>query len=579
MPADRAMSPDTGGTAASEPPRWRRGAAGLLALLFLNGMLSFSTWWPTPGIIPEARLAPEFVWLWLALLAVVAWAKRLSRLLLALFTVAYLLLVLGRYLDVTVPSLFGREINLYWDGAQIPRFLWVSAQDLPWWQSGAVMAAVALFFGLVYWLLRLAIRVAASDAVPLALRTPWAWAATAAATALAVANLAGVRATWPVVSKPVIPTYWRQATLLATALSPSRLAAVLPASSAVDEALAAPAGTVLAGLRGADVYLFMLESYGAVVFDNPRAFKALRPSREQFAQAIASSGRHVVSAFVRAPTFGGGSDLSHMGLLSGIDLSDPNRHDLLLTTERPTLISLFRKQGYQTFGLYPAVRWEWPERAFYGFDHYLESRDLGYRGPPLGYWSLPDQFSMARFEELFPRLPDSPRRFLFFPTITTHLPFSPVPPYQSDWSRITSAQPFDAAETARALAQTVNWLDMSGAYVNMVDYNYRWLAGLMQQPEARSTVFVMVGDHQPAANVTGEGASWDVPVHIIARDPELLARFVALGFSAGLQAPRTSIGSMHELTGLMLRAFAGSDGSVADGHTPLAHAAVATRER
>jgi hypothetical protein len=116
----------------------------MLALLFLNSMLSFSTWWPTPGIVPEARLAPEFVWLWLALLAVVAWAKRLSRLLLALFTVAYLLLVLGRYLDVTVPSLFGREINLYWDGAQIPRFLWVSAQDLPWWQSGAVMAAVAL---------------------------------------------------------------------------------------------------------------------------------------------------------------------------------------------------------------------------------------------------------------------------------------------------------------------------------------------------------------------------------------------------------------------------------------------------
>ena len=574
------MSTDSGfATASASPSGWRRGAAVVLALLFLNGMLSFSTWWPTPGIVPEARLAPEFVWLWLALLAVVAWAGRLSRPLLALFTVAYLLLVLGRYLDVTVPSLFGREINLYWDGAQIPRFLWVSAQDLPWWQSSAVMAAVALFFGLVYWLLRLAIRVAASDAVPLALRSPWAWAATAAATALAVANLAGVRATWPVVSKPVIPTYWRQAALLATALSPSRLAVVLPASSAVNEALAAPAGNVFAGLRGADVYLFMLESYGAVVFDNPRAFSALSPSREQFAQAIASSGRQVVSAFVRAPTFGGASDLSHLGLLSGIDLSDPNRHDLLLTTERPTLISLFRKQGYQTFGLYPAVRWEWPERAFYGFDQYLESRDLGYRGPSLGYWSLPDQFSIARFEEMFPRLPDSPRRFLFFPTITTHLPFSPVPPYQSDWSRITSAQPFDAAETASALAQTVNWLDMFGDYVSMIDYNYRWLAGLMQQPEARSTVFVMIGDHQPAANVTGEGASWDVPVHIIARDPQLLARFVELGFSAGLQAPRASIGSMHELTGLMLRAFAGADGRMAEGPTPLAHTAVATPER
>lgn len=113
----------------------------------------------------------------------------------------------------------------------------------------------------------------------------------------------------------------------------------------------------------------------------------------------------------------------------------------------------------------------------------------------------------------------------------------------------------------------------------MIDYNYRWLAGLMQQPEARPTVFVMIGDHQPAANVTGEGASWDVPVHIIARDPQLLARFVELGFSAGLQAPRASIGSTHELTGLMLRAFAGADGRVVDGSKPLAHTAVATPER
>ena len=41
-----------------------------------------------------------------------------------------------------------------------------------------------------------------------------------------------------------------------------------------------------------------------------------------------------------------------------------------------------------------------PERAFYGYDHYLESRSLGYRGPQLGYWVIPDQFTVARFEQL-----------------------------------------------------------------------------------------------------------------------------------------------------------------------------------
>ena len=36
----------------------RRIGAALLALLFLNALLSFRNWWPTPGIIPDAKLAP-----------------------------------------------------------------------------------------------------------------------------------------------------------------------------------------------------------------------------------------------------------------------------------------------------------------------------------------------------------------------------------------------------------------------------------------------------------------------------------------------------------------------------------------
>ena len=543
--------------APSRPaPAARRIAAALLALLFLNGMLSFSTWWPTPGVVPDARLAPEFVWLWLALLAAVAWRGAPGRPLLALLATAYLALVVGRYADITVPSLFGRPINLYWDGAQLPRFLWVSAQDLAWWQSAASVALVALGVWAVYRALRMAIGVAAREAAPYALRTRWAWAATGAAVVLAAANLAGVRATWPVVSKPVIPTYWKQARLLATAFSPARLATALPAATAIDAALAAPPGSTLGALHGRDLYLMPLESYGAVAYDDARAARALGPARARLAEAIAASGRHVVSAFVRSPTFAGGSDLAQLGLLAGIDLTDPMRHDVLLTTQRPTLVSLFRAHGYETFGLYPAVHWEWPERAFYGYDHYLESRSLGYRGPQLGYWVIPDQYTVARFEQLHPRTAAAPPRFVFFPTITTHLPFSPPPPYQPDWQRVLTPQPFDAADAARALTEKPNWLDMTPDYVRMLDYQYRWLAGWFAEPEPREAVYVLVGDHQPAANITGEGASWDVPVHIVSRSPALLAKFTAQGFRDGLEPPRAPLGALHELTGMLLEAFA-----------------------
>jgi hypothetical protein len=92
--------------------------------------------------------------------------------------------------------------------------------------------------------------------------------------------------------------------------------------------------------------------------------------------------------------------------------------------------------------------------------------------------------------------------------------------------------------------------------VRMFDYTYRWLGGWLQRPEPRESVILLVGDHQPAASVSGEGASWEVPVHIVTRDPELLARFVALGFTPGLTPQRPALGGMHDLTGVLLRALA-----------------------
>ena len=479
----------------------------------------------------------------------------------------------GRYADVTIPGLFGREINLYWDGQQLPRFLWVSAREQPWWLTAGVFAAAVALLGALYVLLRWAVGTVARDAVPYALQERWTWVPTVAAAAAVVAHLAGVvpSVTWYLVANPITPSYWRQAELLATAFTPKRLAEVLPPSSALEAAMAEPPEVALAGLRGRDFKLLFLESYGAIVYDNGVVAQKLAPSREQLAAEIAASGRLVASAFVRSPTFAGGSDLAHMSLLSGIDLADPMRHHLLLTTDRPTLISLFRRAGYQSVGLYPALSWEWPERAFYGFDLFLEGRDLGYRGPQLGHWKIPDQFSLARFEQLYPLRPDSPPRFLFFPTITTHWPFGPVPPYQSDWERLLTPDPFGAEESLRLQNAHVDWLDKLPGYIDIFEYTYRWLGGYLQRPEARESVMLWVGDHQPASSVTGEGASWDVPVHLITRDPALLERFIALGFRPGLVPQRPSLGGLHELTALLLKAFDARPGMMqAEQGTPTA---------
>jgi hypothetical protein len=373
--------------------------------------------------------------------------------------------------------------------------------------------------------------------------------------ALAAANYAGVQATWPYVSKPVVPVAWRQAQVLWGAWSSARQAVILPPSSPVDEAMAAPAGSALAALGGADVMLMPLESLGAITYDDPDIRAALQGARERFEQDLRDGGYGVVSAFMKSPTFAGGSELAHLSLLSGIDLTDPLRHDVLLTTRRETLITLFRSQGYQTFGLYPGVFWPWPERAFYRFDQYVDGPALAYLGPPIGFWKIPDQFSAAQVERLYPRDARAKPRFTFFPTITTHLPFSPVPPFQPDAQRLLSAEPYDAQQVQRVLAQRPNWTQMRPDYVRMMEYGYRWLGAYLREGSGRESFYILVGDHQPAASVTGEGASWDVPVYLVSRQDRLLQRFVRLGYQPGVHPRRDVLGGLHDLTDHLLQAF------------------------
>ena len=163
------------------------------ALLLLNAALSFENWWPTPGIKPDHRLAPEFVALWVVLLVAVRVTGALPRRLLTGLAIAYTLLMIGRYVDVTAPALFGRPVNLYWDAPQVPRFLAVIGQQLAPWQMLLLGLAIALALWGLHRTLRGLIAVVARDAVPFALRSPASLAVTAVAVALVGANAAGVR--------------------------------------------------------------------------------------------------------------------------------------------------------------------------------------------------------------------------------------------------------------------------------------------------------------------------------------------------------------------------------------------------
>jgi len=533
---------------------WRasRAAAGL-SLLLLNASLTFENVWPTPTIRPGLSLSIELALAVLLLIVLRRWAGTLSR---RVLPAIWVVLVVGRYLAVTGPGLYGREFNLYWDSAHLGNVAAMLARAAPWWAVALAIVAAALLIGLIFVLSRAAFgRIAAA----IELRTPRLTIGVLAAGILLLFAVAPAREVNPHVgaelrigpaavafAHPVTPAYARQARFVLAAFGPRADVAALPASRLLDANLRA--------LDGADVLLVFLESYGASTYDAPDLAAGLAASRASLDAAVRDTGRRAVSAYVESPTFGASSWLAHLSLLTGVEVRDQYAYTSLIASDRQTILATFERRGYRTVGLMPGMRQAWPEGAFYGFDVIYGRDQLEYPGPEFGWWAVPDQWALARLDALErTRAPRAPV-LAVFPTSTTHAPFGPVAPYEADWKRLLTSVPYDPEAAARARAARPDLTNLRPSYTRAMAYDLETLAGYVRQQQD-DPLLIIVGDHQPPAAVSGATAPWDVPVHVIGRNSAVLDRLLAQGFRTGLTPARPSIGPMHALVPMFLDAF------------------------
>src|SRR5690606_33043518 len=450
-----------------------------------------------------------------------------------------------------------RPVNLYWDGQHVPKVIAMLAHAAP--PLVVAAGALALVGGLaaLFWALRASTaRVLASMRSPGPRRALGAGAAVLVGLyALGVAGVTTPTRYW--FSLPVAATYLQQARFVAHALIEERSGGTLPP---VEPAASRFENADLARLGGADVLVVFIESYGASVYDSPPTAPVARLGRDRLGTAVAAPGRQIVSAFYESPTFGGSSWLAHITLFSGVTIAEPGDYALMLTQSRPTLARRFKAEGYRAVALMPGLKSAWPEGAFYGFDRIYDERSLDYRGPEFGWWRVPDQYSLAKLHAL--EIAPEPRAplLLFFPTVNTHTPFAPTPPYQPDWSRLFDDEPFDADDVAAALRKGPEWTNLQPVYADSVAYTLTFLAGYLREHPGSDSVLVVLGDHQPQAAVAGQGARWDVPVHVITRNDAIVDTLLAAGFVAGVTPRDEALGPLEDLNGLLLRAFSSPPG-------------------
>jgi hypothetical protein len=512
-------------------------------LALLNASLTFRNVWPTPGIEWSGDLSIELAVFVLGLALASRRVGAPPRWLITWLAGAWLLLTIGRYADVTAPAMYGREINLYWDVRHMGAVVAMLAMAVSPWIVVAAAVAVLVISHVAHRFLRWALGCVAD-----AMNDPRERRALAAAAAAITLLFVGQHAikgapAVPQFATPVTESYVRQARLF-TSPAPET---VIPAARPLD--------SDLSGVAGADVFLVFVESYGAVSYDNAAFASSLAPRRAALVADIEATRRNVVSAFVGSPTFGGSSWLAHISFLTGVEVRNEDTNVRLMAQARDTLVTTFARQGYRTVAAMPGNSHPWPEGAFYRFDEIHDRAKLNYQGPKFGWWYVPDQFTLARLDAL--EIAPLVRKpvFVVLPTISTHAPFGPTAPYQQDWPRLLTNEPYATDETAAALAQEPDLLNMGPSYVKAISYLYASIGGYLRMRADRDFVMIVIGDHQPAAAVSGEGASWDVPVHVIASRPRFLERLGAHGFAPGMMPPRTSLGPMHELLPVFLDAF------------------------
>ena len=514
--------------------------AVFLSLVYLNFLFTFDNMVSTPFIQLSYQLSIELAGGVMVLALLRAFGFQFSGLPKGVLAILLLLGALLRYFDRTALGVIGREFNLYGDFAHLHRVAEMFVTSMSWLTVLGIFAA------------------------------------------LLVVILAGVVANWLALStlnRVFSESSWRYSTGLISVLvvvlyvvGPSSWFA-LPLSSIISRQIAyiqddehenarraikewpqLKGVSNLSGLGKADIYLIFVESYGVTLIEDPHHFKQIGARFRQMELNLVESGFHFVSRQVNSPTFGGGSWRAHATLLSGLPITSEHLYNALLDSKRKTLVSVLRERGYRAVAVEPGIQWLWPDGHYYGFDMIYDRAQLEYTGPKMGWWVIPDQYTLY---EIYRKEMAHSTQPLFakFSLVMTHIPYYPIPEYVEDWSRFDNDLAYEYGLNSVAHDAYRDLQELSTWYVRAFEYELDVLEGFLLQFVPDNALVIVLGDHQPPKLATHNNDSWAVPMHLISKRVDLIRPFKELGFDESLVPLENSGLSMDDFLELFFTAY------------------------
>jgi hypothetical protein len=295
-----------------------------------------------------------------------------------------------------------------------------------------------------------------------------------------------------------------------------------------------PDQQMLTGLRGKDVLLVFVESYGRVAVQGSTFSPRIDAVLDAGTKRLSDVGFSSRSAFLTSPTFGAGSWLAHSSLQSGLWVDSQQRYNQLVTGERQTLTGIFGRAGWRTVFDVPANTKDWSEGSrLYGFDQLYDARNVGYHGPKFGYASMPDQYTLSAFRHLELANADRPDVMAEIDLVSSHHPWTPLPA-MVDWADVGDGSFFRGMQHGKPDVSS-SPDEVRAAYGRSIEYSLNSLISFVQTYPDPDLVMIVLGDHQPHRYVTGSAPGHDVPITIIAHDHAVMDRISAWGWQDGMR--------------------------------------------
>ncbi|MFC7817649.1 MULTISPECIES: CDP-alcohol phosphatidyltransferase [unclassified Streptomyces] len=300
---------------------------------------------------------------------------------------------------------------------------------------------------------------------------------------------------------------------------------------------ATPGDQLVPDLRGKDVIFTFIESYGRSAIEDPVTAPGVGRALDTGTKALGEAGFRARSGWLTSATFGGSSWLGHSTFMSGLWVDNQQRYRTVTASDHLTLTKAFGKTGHwDTVGVMPGVQKAWPEAEWYGLDKVYDAFDVGYRGPKFSWSTMPDQYALEAFQRLeHGRARERPLMAEVVLT-SSHQPWAPIPSMVG-WDEIGDGSVYEGIEASGVEAADViaDSTRSKEEYGKSVEYSVTSLTQWLERYGTDDTVLVFLGDHQPLARVSGDKASRDVPVSIVARDPEVLDAIDDWNWTEGLE--------------------------------------------